>query len=78
MQRLRSEFDFDRTAENRPTSFETRSNRFELLCGMCGGAIFVDHSTYDRVNAAIEQGREDNPLLCEECEMQFEDERTAS
>lgn len=78
MQRTRADFDFDRTPELSPTPHETETNRFELRCGMCGGALFVDRWTYDRLNAAFEQGMEDNPLLCAECELEFDDERAAS
>lgn len=78
MQRIRSDFDFDRIAETEPTPYETETNRFELRCGMCGGTIYVDSGTYDRVNAAFEQGMEDNPLLCAECELEFDDERPVS
>lgn len=77
MQRIRSEFDYDRIAEAKPTAFRTSENRFELLCGMCGDAVFVDEVTFERLGSAVEQGLEDNPLLCAECEADLDEERQA-
>jgi hypothetical protein len=77
MQRTRAEFEFDRETVSEPTDFETSENRFELLCGMCGAAVYVDRATFDRLNAAVEQGLRDNPLICGECETAFDEERLA-
>jgi hypothetical protein len=77
MQRIRSEFDSDRKTISEPTDYETSENRFELLCGMCGAPVFVDRTIYERLNAAVEQGLEDNPVVCGECETDFDEERLA-
>lgn len=78
MQRTRSEFQFDRSAENPPTPFETGTNRYEMRCGLCGDPMFVDRSMYEKIARAFEQGLEDNPLVCAECEIDFEEERPVS
>jgi hypothetical protein len=44
---------------------------------MCGAAVYVDRATFDRLNAAVEQGLRDNPLICGECETAFDEERLA-
>jgi len=75
MQRIRSEFDNDRAVEAQPTAFKTTENRFELLCGMCGATVFVDETTKRRLRSAVEQGMEENPLLCAECEADLDEER---
>jgi len=77
MQRIRSEFDYDRTVEAQPTAFKTTENRFELLCGMCGAALFVNETTHRRLRSAVEQGMEENPILCAECEADLDEERRA-
>jgi len=78
MQRIRSEFEFDRSAENPPTPIETSINRYEQRCGMGGDAMFVDRSICEKIARAFEQGLEDNPLVCTECDVDFEEERPAS
>jgi len=41
---------------------------------MCGERIYVDRPTFEKVRAAIEQGLDDNPLLCVRCELEYERE----
>ncbi|REJ79440.1 MAG: hypothetical protein DWQ47_01500 [Acidobacteria bacterium] len=67
MQRRRAEFEHDRSGDS-PTEFETSTNKFEAVCGMCGGKMFVDHALKARLESAREQGLEDNPLVCGRCE----------
>lgn len=79
MQRIRSEFQFDRDLDTTPTEFATETNRFESLCGTCGGKIFVDEALKNKLEKAREEGLEENPLVCSECEKEFqEDDRPAS
>ncbi len=78
MQRIRSEFDFDRKEASEPTAFRTAKNSFEFLCGMCGATVFVDEASRDRLQAAVEQGLEDNPVVCPDCEIEFDEERAAN
>lgn len=77
MQRIRSEFDYDRTVEAKPSAFKTTEQRFELLCGMCGATLYVDETTHRRLHSAVEQGLEENPLVCGECEADLDEERRA-
>ncbi|MCO6511220.1 MAG: hypothetical protein J5I65_10560 [Aridibacter famidurans] len=78
MQRIRSEFQFDRDLDAAPTAFATEKNRFKFRCGMCGGPMFVDRALKNKLEKAREEGLEENPLVCDECERDFqEDERPA-
>ncbi|HUF03446.1 MAG TPA: hypothetical protein VMM38_04650 [Aridibacter sp.] len=79
MQRIRSEFQFDRDVDTTPTAFVTETNRFESQCGMCGAQIFVDEALKNKLEKAREEGLDENPLVCGECEKDFlEDDRPAS
>lgn len=79
MQRIRSEFQFDRDVDTSPTTFATETNRFESRCGTCGGQIFVDKDLKERLEKAREEGLGENPLVCAECEKEFlEDDRPPS
>ena len=73
MQRRRADFEYDRTVAE-PTDFETKTNRFEAVCGMCGGKMFIDQATKTRLTAAREQGLEENPLVCGNCETDIKEE----
>lgn len=78
MQRIRSEFQFDRNPDAGPTTFATAKNRFKFRCGMCGGPMFIDRALKNKLEKAREEGLEENPLVCGECEKDFqEDERSA-
>ena len=74
MQRTKAEVQFDRPTETEPTAFPTETNRYEFRCGMCAATVFVDGATRKRMERAVEEGLEDNPLLCGDCERDFEDE----
>lgn len=78
MQKTRAEVQFDRPTETSPTAYRTATNRHEFRCSMCGGAVFVDGATRKRVERAVEEGLEDNPLICPDCETDSEDERAAA
>ena len=78
MQRVRSEFDADKAEIHLPTAYRTVENRYELNCGMCGSKMFVDEVTKQRVEQAVEEGLEDNPFLCAECEAEYNDEMFSS
>ena len=47
-------------------------NQQELVCGFCNETYFVDHLTFQRAMAAMEQGI-DNPFCCDECEQEYEE-----
>jgi len=55
-----------------PTRYRKGPNQSELICGICGGAYFVDSPTFDQAMAAMEKGLE-NPFCCDDCEADYED-----
>ncbi len=73
MQKIRAELDFDRSTDSEPASHRTETKTSEARCGMCGDRIFVEPSTIERLSKAVEQGLEENPLLCRRCESDFQD-----
>lgn len=77
MPRIRSEFQFDRASHSSPTSAQTAENRFSMNCGMCGGRVFVDESLKERLESAREQGLDENPLVCADCETEIATEEGA-
>lgn len=72
MQRLRSQFEYDRDSHS-PSAERTAINRFELRCGMCGATVFIDEALKDQLQRAFDRGLKENPVLCEECELDFDD-----
>ncbi len=50
----------------KPTAYRTESNRYRLLCNLCGEIYFVDGETFRLASSAIERGF-DNPFCCEDC-----------
>jgi hypothetical protein len=55
-----------------PTKYPTGANTREVRCGMCGDLYHVDASTFDQINAAVQQGL-DNPFRCQDCEEEYDD-----
>lgn len=68
MPKLREEADADRV-ENivEITDFKTDQNKYELFCGSCGKAFYVDKETSESFNRAMEHDL-DNQFLCSDCE----------
>jgi hypothetical protein len=74
MVRLKSDLnpDEEKGLTEGPTRYETPVNRFEAVCGMCGGIYYVDEETSERIGAAIEKGL-DNPFICDDCEQEYDE-----
>lgn len=47
--------------------YRTGSNRYRLLCAICGDLYYVDESAFRRTSLAVLEGI-DNPFFCQDCE----------
>ena len=72
----RQEIDADAAhVERSPaTRHRTDVNRFEVPCGVCGQAFFVDEATSERVRERLGYDPSDNPFCCDDCEGEYADE----
>jgi hypothetical protein len=73
MQGTREQFDADRMAESR-SYLRNPGGRFQhnLNCSICNRSLYVDKQLYDSVVRSIEDGL-DNPFLCDECQVEYEE-----
>ena len=55
-----------------PTKYKKGPNRFELICGLCGGRYYVNEVVFRQAMSAMEMGIE-NPFSCDDCEAEKED-----
>jgi hypothetical protein len=78
MPRLKETLDDLDVAGGNPTAFKTEFNKYEVRCGVCDDLFYVDQATYGRVLAAIEFDPTDNPLRCNDCLEEYEEDSISS
>ncbi len=73
MERIREEFDADRSEEfARESKIRTELHDHAVPCSICFATLYVDKETSDHISRAIEAGL-DNPFICSECSEEYEE-----
>lgn len=72
MGRIRSYYDADRIEGFPPTKHLTDQNKNKLHCSICGEVVYADDIVFRDVTRVIEETTE-NPFLCEECLIEYEE-----
>jgi ribosomal protein S27AE len=73
MERIRAYYDVDQEKNfSVPTHYQTKLNKNEIFCSLCGDRVFVDDFIFADVSRAIEKTSE-NPFLCEDCLDEYEE-----
>lgn len=73
MQRVREEFDADRSEERfGATAHPTETNSIGVNCSYCNGSFFVSEDVAKNINRAVNEGL-DNPFVCPDCEQEYAD-----
>lgn len=77
MERIREEFDADRSEEfAKESKIRTDLQDHAVPCSLCFATFYVDKETADHISRAVEAGL-DNPFVCSECSEEYEETAAA-
>ena len=71
--RVRSEIDADLNENYVSISdYKTERNSHEINCVECNKTFYADKEEYEKMSRVVRQGL-DNPFLCDDCRMEYDD-----